>query len=273
MKKVQIIFITMLTMLMACNNISNVEDVDVPHQEQKLVVQSFISPQDTLIKVSVTLSQPIFNNPHSNDFPIVENAVVKISDGIITKTLTFFNDIYTSYYSINTSEFPIVVGKTYYLTVTTPDGKSVKATTTIPSSNKTLTCSLVQTSDEYTNILIAQWNDPAGTEDYYQVWYANPTYYDSTIYDYPRITVDYTDKNSDGMLLTKRIEIEEYSVSGGKVSLIHASKEYYLYHSKVKASLNSEGNPFSENIQVYSNIDGGYGIFAGFNIHELIIVP
>ncbi len=69
-----------------------------------------------------------------------------------------------------------------------------------------------------------------------------------------------------------------FSVFGGSADnilfrIITASGEYDKYmRSRYKQSLNSdvgaEGNPFIEQITVYSNIHGGTGIFAGYNYIE-----
>lgn len=43
------------------------------------------------------------------------------------------------------------------------------------------------------------------------------------------------------------------------------SKEYYQYQTTLSRYQNSQGDPFAQPVQVYNNIDGGFGIFAGFS--------
>ncbi len=39
----------------------------------------------------------------------------------------------------------------------------------------------------------------------------------------------------------------------------------YLYRRSIDDYENAQGDPFAEPVQVYSNIENGYGIFAGFS--------
>lgn len=43
------------------------------------------------------------------------------------------------------------------------------------------------------------------------------------------------------------------------------SSEYYQYQTTLSRYQSSQGDPFSQPVQVYNNIDGGFGIFAGFS--------
>jgi len=43
------------------------------------------------------------------------------------------------------------------------------------------------------------------------------------------------------------------------------NKAGYLYRKSVKEYQNSSGDPFSEPVLIYSNIENGYGIFAGYS--------
>lgn len=48
------------------------------------------------------------------------------------------------------------------------------------------------------------------------------------------------------------------------VEVIAVSKDYYRYKTSVESQSFSDGDPFSEPVFVYSNVENGYGIFAGF---------
>ncbi|MCB9301616.1 MAG: DUF4249 domain-containing protein [Lewinellaceae bacterium] len=49
------------------------------------------------------------------------------------------------------------------------------------------------------------------------------------------------------------------------VDLRTVSEEYYRYFSALSRQGNSNGSPFSEPVILFDNIDGGQGIFAGYN--------
>ena len=48
-------------------------------------------------------------------------------------------------------------------------------------------------------------------------------------------------------------------------NLFSISKDYYLYLQSWSKQADSKGDPFSEAVSVYTNINKGVGIFAGFN--------
>ncbi|MGB3947671.1 MAG: DUF4249 domain-containing protein [Bacteroidia bacterium] len=270
---IKLIALSLIIGLTACEKDA---DVKLPAVESKLVVSSFISPTDTLIKVSVTLSQPLYNNSNSNDYSAISNATVQINDGINFQTLAY-NDT-GNYYFVSTTLFPLSVGATYYLTVTTPDGKNVNASTSIPNSNQTLTYSaepIVDPDNPNRYFFTTEWNDPSGSENYYRIVYYDKYYYDGSIDTsyYSMYSNNISDKDKDGSTITETFEIYASSSNtgnnaNGELQLIHASKEYYLYHSKLSDVVYSNG-PFSEPIQMYSNINGGYGVFAGYNPYTL----
>ncbi len=272
MKKiVQSLYI--LCLLFLLNACTKDADVKLPAVASKLVINSFLSPQDSLVKVTVTLSQPLYNNSNSGQYYNVSDATVQINDGSVTKTL-LYNSV-TNYYYIPFSQLPIIVGTTYYLTVTTPDGKNVSASTSIPNANSTLTFSSQIINDpnqgnQYS--ITANWNDTPGSEDYYRISYYSKQFYPGAIDTtyYSSFSDNFSDKDYDGKIFNQNFSVYESSITGseGELYLIHATKEYYLFHLKLADAAGS-GNPFSEPVQMYSNINGGYGIFAGFNQYKL----
>lgn len=48
------------------------------------------------------------------------------------------------------------------------------------------------------------------------------------------------------------------------VELRSLSNEYYKYQTTLNSFWNADGNPFAQPVQVFSNVNGGFGIFAGF---------
>ena len=249
-------------------------DVELPVVESKLVISSFISPDDTIVKVGVTISQPLYNNSNSNQYSAVSYATVQITNGTTVQTMAYNAD--ENYYFVSAAIFPITVGTTYNLTVSTPDGKNANASTSIPAQNATLiyTAEAVNNqSDGDTYAFRTEWNDTPGAEDYYRL-----VYYDRFVYNFDTIyqeafSNNFSDKDKDGTTMKEQFEIYAYSGAGfsnGELHLIHASKEYYLYHKKLTEAAFS-GGPFSEPVQMYSNINGGYGVFAGYNPYKIYV--
>lgn len=265
-------FIFLVCLIISFNSCTKDADVKLPKVESKLVISSFISPQDTIVKVEVSLSQPLYNNSNSNQYSNVSNAIVQINDGTNTQSLVYNSN--EDYYSVSTSLFPIVVGATYSLTVSTPDGKNINAITSIPSLNSTLAYSYQALNDPNSPnqyYIDASWNDAPGNEDYYRISYYGKYYYSgSNDTSYTGIfSENFSDKDHDGRAFNQNFEVYKTNSASnsGEMYLIHATKEYYLFHSKLNAM--GFNNPFSEPVQMYSNINGGYGIFAGFNQYKL----
>lgn len=265
--------ISIIFLVILFNSCTKDADVKLPVVDSKLVINSFISPQDTIVKVEVTLSQPLYNNSNSGQYFNVTNATVQINDGITTKTLVY-NSI-ENYYSINVSQFPILVGATYHLTVATPDGKNINASTSIPADNSTLTFLshiINNPNQQDTYAIETKWTDSPGNEDYYRISYYDKQFYQGNIdTSYSLLfSGNLSDKGNDGGTFSQNFEVYKSNSTGstGEIYLNHATKEYYLYHTKLIDASNS-GGPFSEPVQMYSNINGGYGIFAGFNQYKL----
>jgi hypothetical protein len=54
-----------------------------------------------------------------------------------------------------------------------------------------------------------------------------------------------------------------------KLQLFSISEDYYRYLQTVEAYWNAEGNFFAESINLFSNVEGGLGIFAGATMSEI----
>lgn len=84
--------------------------------------------------------------------------------------------------------------------------------------------------------------------------------------------------NGEKLTLDISLNIFDYSVNLSElvenkliVRVFHLSREYYLYRKTVNAYHNSSGGLFSEPIQIFNNINGGIGIFAGTTTTEFEI--
>ena len=148
-----------------------------------------------------------------------------------------------------------------------PDGKNAKASTTIPILNNTLDAKLEKiVSAEYTHTVRCRWSDPNGSKDYYKLAIRHPLTTDTTLANPPLYT-SYkliSDKNYDGEMLSANINFSYYKSTPLYAYLLHASTEYFQYTEKLDLYIQSSG-PFSDPVQLYTNIEGGLGVFAGFN--------
>jgi hypothetical protein len=284
-KGIKIIFycFTLLLILPSCEKDA---DVKLPDVEPKLVVSSFISPQDSLIQVSVSLSSPLYNNPNiSNEYKPLLNATVTISNGINSYTLPYNSNL--KRYTADSTQFKIIGGLTYYLSVKSLDGKSASATTTVPLLNNTLTYTVIKNnSSENKYTLQGSWsdNDLTNFNNYrfemfytaYQIysWYADTAGFFTDSVRYWRSNRILT-TDTEGATFNKELQFT-YSANSydtAFTSLTTMSKEYLDYTSKLDVAVNSFSGPFSEPVQMYTNINGGLGVFAGYNIYIRRVFP
>jgi Domain of unknown function (DUF4249) len=317
-----------------------VENVDLPYQE-RLVVTSFISPQDSIIEVKVSKTSPTigkfyYNQPREgfdregNYLPL-EGVTIEISEGqktviiplsqmtypsFIKRSTTSINSeiVYTSRkgYFLKTKDFPIVAGRTYNITAKAANLPTASASCTIPQKKLTATDYQIIGSDRIDSVRSAysvsngvitarsyslnkpftiQIKDFGLEENFYTVAYYTRNVYENkdqkgniiapTIATNQEPYSDFiSDYKRDGTLLEFKkakipigyyyIDQSQYQPSPKLITLlIHVAvidKPYYQYSQAIikSGSVNND-DPFSEAVLTYTNVQGGLGVFAGYN--------
>ncbi len=258
--------------LFSCN--SMITDVDGPKTKPKLVVYSYLKPGHDTTYVTVTQSKPLYTTqPSSNDgLIVIDNAGVKISDGNQTKTLLF--DYSTKKYF--TTDIEIEAGKTYWLEVVSPSGDKASAHCTIPFKPvPTLEILGVEThpEDPTQKRISFRFADGPGEGDLYRLNALFTTHYDpwsEETFSYPVPMMNneefINDKGRDGEFYTYKtnwIYLGFQEDSHVTIAITIIDENYYNYHRSI---YNFQGdNPFSEPTPIFSNIDGGLGVFAGYD--------
>lgn len=268
-------------------------DVEVPATAPKLVLSCFLSPQDTVLKVTVRKSVPIFNNPAAgNQDAWIDDATVTLSDGTSTVRLVRAS---TGTYTTRAVNLPIRSGKTYLLNVTAPGGFRAEASCTIPArphdtvTNIRLDSSRIDGGMAYQAYsLSVEWQDAPGEGDYYRLFAERPGTLQrgfdprdpnkgDTLY-YP-ISFEqgeaYTrDLGQDGRrFLVKNGKFTSLTDPSGvgqpyrlerkiNVVLLTTDRGYYEYHRALKNYVGD--NPFSEPILLFTNVKVGLGIMSGY---------
>ncbi|MCA0363205.1 MAG: DUF4249 domain-containing protein [Bacteroidetes bacterium] len=181
------------SMLFSCETI--IDEIDpskFPGLEQKLVMASFICPQDTVLRVFLSKSLPIYSeipkyepvkvpnafgdtNLYYKKVIYVKNALVEISDGVNKGTFTM-NPVNFEY---ELRGYKIVSGKTYTLRASVENFK-VEANATVPNEVPEIENLKIS---RYTNYnqgfnkdtvngfnLTFDWKDFPNQENYYKVF-------------------------------------------------------------------------------------------------------
>lgn len=299
MKKIflySLIIISQLFLLSCESLIKEIDPSFLPETDSKLVVACFISPQDTVLAAKITETKLLIGTTGDIRDDIT-NASVSLSDG--SKSIQLVYNPKLGYYRALPSELPIFVGKTYTITVNTPDGRKVNASTTIPNpiAIKEVKIDSIKvnnfqqgnsvTNTEYDVKVI--WQDKAGEPNYYRAisefvfLYRIVDSINKKVINAPVSaivdlrTID--DKVADGQLLSLNRAYLPTNIGGNiqgqdanlktrldiiKVGLFQTDIHYYNYHTSLRRQ-RENNNPFAEPVLLYTNIKGGFGCFGAYN--------
>jgi hypothetical protein len=261
-----LIFILLLSIITACE--SELSSIEIP-DENKFVVESYISPQDTILSVRVGNTNPVIGKV-SKEFKVVSNASVKMGNGSKTVNLLYEKD---GYYRISAKQLAIIKGQKYTLQVSTPDGRTVTSECTIPlttiDAQKVIID--VQSINSGTKKIFVKWVDILNEQNYYAANGTFETPNKSCYFDYPFFT---RDKNRDGEQFTWSFNTDIVCGNGNPNFIIKIGSydlNGYQYFSSVTDQNSVNGIPFTEPVQIFTNIKGGYGVFSGFNQFRTVV--
>ncbi|MBO0931401.1 DUF4249 domain-containing protein [Fibrella aquatilis] len=306
MKPITFFILTGLAVSMfGCGSlVQDVNPDNIPTGTAKLVVHSYISPQDTVLAVSVELpkavigQRPVYNGyQYRRPFAL---ATVDLADGARTVRLVY--SAKDELYRAPISSLPIVAGRTYTLTVSTPyDYPSIKASCTVPVP---VAPSSIQLDSIYENqygqnqmryISRLRWQDPAGQANYYKVvgqafrtqkqpiYNAKPprdTVITNTETIYFQNSSLFSDKGIDGeQFISPKADYANYNGSSNSglvqlrvvMTLNSVDENYYRYHDAIDRQQTANDNPFAEPVLLPSNIQNGLGCFGAFNQASLTV--
>jgi len=266
--------------------------VDTPDYVPKLVIMGFISPNDSL-SISITKNIPAYGA--SEDPEIIKDAVVIISDDNIQKELMYVGN---GTYALSSREFSLEHDKGYQIKVTTPDGLQAGASCVIPAKidhrlsidtfiieKKTKTynyydydldsiITIIEDMSESKARL--RFNDIPGEKNYYRFAAFLTVYYrgepsnqtiefdDDLVSDWGKDgkTIEYTSTNT----FNSFYETADSIILS--CTLLSVDYEYYTYHNTLQKYDEFGDNPFAESVQIFSNINGGLGIFCSYEKEE-----
>lgn len=256
------------------------KNVKLPDYELKLVVSAFISPTDSISEINVGTTHRIFGNISEQES--AGNLQAFVSDGTseISAARTSSGFMFTP------DEMKIREGHTYNIKVLSDKGMSAKASCTVPEAVNfhiqadTMTLLLLQEGIYFpvsrADISIT---DIPGAENFFrlvcvQVIYGAPYYDPVTAIRLTDLQGNlFTDKGRDGKkFFLKSVELMQFPMQDSaflKVYVFNTDKDYYDFHNSF---LNYSGgeNPFRENSPLYSNVEGGIGIFSAYTVDSLI---
>lgn len=289
------IFIALVLGFVAASCEKAEDVVDFPIVTPKLVANCFFQP-DSAWNIHVSKSLSVLDNA---DIKVVEKATVLLyEDGVFLDTAKL--DPITHFYTLS-SNYP-QRGKEYSIEVKAPGFTQIEASDIIPAPipiedlSMRLTDSVLS-YDEYSGQyygtlkyeISLTFTDPPGEDNYYQLsgyWLEKlQDWSDTTIYTIYRNDIWWSDNNqpileetnnnyflfSDKLISGQHFkfvaEFEDYSYFSGKTyyfELKSLSEAGFSYKKTAALFQINQGNPLVEPVQIYNNIENGFGIFSGY---------
>ena len=271
-------------------------DVNIP----KLVINS-IFQSDSTFKVHVSSSRSVIDTA---SFQNIEDAVVTIKDdnGSIIETLNYVeNGFYIGQtFPQENQTYSLQVTHPNYTNITSSD--SLPSPITINSIDTSTTVDPI--NGDRLQITL-NFNDPESSQNYYLIETYSVNEYlliknsDTTEYELDTtkqfmVLTDEVFQNGgspfreqglfndllfNGQNKTLELEIPYENWSGSedgydwsyqtltlRLYLHNISISYYYYRTSLELFQNASGNPFAQPVQVFSNVENGFGIFAGSQI-------
>lgn len=282
-KKILFIF-SAIACLWSCEKVEDI--VDFPRHKSRLVVNGFFHA-DSRWEFDVSKSLSVIDNA---PLAKINNASIQIFENDIlieTLTLPLIKD---GFYHSDTDSKP-VFGKNYSIVVSADGFETVSAADKLPTpvpivstDFKIIDSSFFTGSDSniYTIINSAvsiMFNDPVGEENFYQLevlgYYTNQNKFisfnlksdDLSIEEGIRGKIIFSDLIFDGQTYEISAEFSHYKVLPDftyHIFFKSLSKSCFLYKKTYGLYLSRKYDPFAEPVQVYNNIENGFGIFAGY---------
>lgn len=294
----RLIFCTLA--LLAFFSCQKVLDLDAETKTPKLVVNSLFN-SDSTWKVHVSKSLSVIDNGELKD---INTATVRIFDdnnNLLEQLSSSGKGIYHSPTNLKPT-----LGKEYKVEVSASSFVTVSAKDFCPPSVPILgidTSSTISSfGDKEQNVTI-RFQDPAGGKNYYGIelelmrykrnFNSSTSTYDTTFIGSDNIYLSSSnpvvDNGPDSYAQTltlkdnlfngqqQSISFSYYSYDSGdpdefsvkKISLLSLTDGTYKYLKSIEAYRNVDGNPFAEPVQVFTNVDNGFGIFGGQSRFEI----
>jgi hypothetical protein len=265
----KIFILSCLVLFLSCTKEAKVK---LPETKSLPVMYSYICPSDTILRLKLMYSSPLYAINRIDVLAAVPDGDVKISSAQGTAQLVFNQT--TEYYELKTSVYPIVPGQFYKITVTTINGDVATAETEVPITTvpiNTITVETIPENYQTSDRIKISFTDEPGRTNYYRLTALHSSVYnsqtDTLSYD-TYINELYSDINNDGANATlvgrfyQGSDSTNYSTEYYDVFLYNCSPSYYNFHKSLRNY--SGDNPFSEPTLIYSNVKGGFGCFGAY---------
>ena len=281
--------------LVSCEKII---DISIPEKQRKIVLNGLVM-SDRPVRINLSRSLSVLEK---DTLVPITGGDVRLFNG--SSQIGKFQEETGGFYSL--PGFTPEVGQSYRLTASCPDLKPVEATAILPPLVPVISVDTATLTGEWGQQelrISVKFADPAGVHNIYGFG-VNITYkefdYRTMTYTGNKLTNQaFLSGNSDRFLkdestnvdgklyfedllfdgLTKTVEfgVTDYSLYQSDtvwmtVGMEQIDPSYYRYVLSYNAYQQAYSNPFSEPVQVYTNVTGGFGIFSGSSSASYTVV-
>ncbi len=302
-QRINIIKIVLILTAFVTNSCTKIVEIDIPQVGQKPTLYSLVG-NSTQIRVSIGKSYGIFEYVETDSLPeYVPSDILLTVNNIYSETLVYDgNCCYLADYVPENNDSLKIFAKiksmndTIFASTYIPEKILLDTVSLLDSafideegylkSQITINFSDIPNIKNYYEVYFRVKCDEGNTNDYIPVYYYNsnsPIIVNENILDYEPQSILFSDNLFDGENVSIPISFDypcfdyetgEYVASEFKVIVyfLSVSKEYYLYRKTLYKHIFSQNtdiwNWASEPVNMYSNISGGYGVFAGYTLSK-----
>lgn len=299
MKTIIYVFGATLAFAMFLQSCETVVEVDLPERDSKLVLNSLFS-QDSVFVFTVSASKGILE-PGALEYFTHAQIEITGTDGSHEVISGSGSGTQTGVPYAYVSTIKPKANVAYSIKATVAGYPAAGATDALPPMVPVDDVDTATTYDfgyKQREVSIS-FTDPADEVNFYEVklFYLVQAVTDSGTIEYTGEIPAYistegifdgganqqvfTDELFEGQGFTVKLAFDESSISGGVpiddtlafpfpifliAELRSASENYYKFYSSYLNYQTSSGDPFAQPVQVYNNVIGGFGIFAGYSL-------
>lgn len=293
--KLTILIILIITFV-SCRKVL---DIELPSKEGKIVINSFFNNNEQLT-INISKSLHILDN--------IESKLLNDAEVIVYENNIYKEQLTNTSNGNYIASFIPSKDKIYRVNVSYPDLKDAYSENIIPNPINIISVDTLTVYSSNNNGINGEGNgstnqyqlkikfkDPDQIKNYYsfkiylknQINYfkniLNNDYYPLYFYSNDIVieswqnneTAYFSDDFINGKEYELIINLDKYNFPNTDneviVELNSVSKDYFLYCKSYNLYQSVNGNPFSEPVQVYNNIENGYGIFAGYSSDTLVL--
>lgn len=287
---------TLAMMFILFAGCTNVAEIDIALERPIISVNSVFNADSTW-QVSVTRSRNVLDDVMGSYFEPVDNARVTLKDGNgnLVETLSYTLNNFSYMYRSNARP---EIGRNYVLQVAIDNDPVLQAKNCIPLSVPIESVQIDSAgfhSDGTDIKMKISFSDPEQVKNYYALKILRNAYHianedtirfiedvnfepiDPAFQDYfsTGASTVFNDNLFQGKSYSFQVQVSPYFNFGTTeritVMLLSVSEEYYEYFTTKNLQYSKREDPFAQPVQVFTNIQNGVGIFAGYSSSVFIV--